>query len=264
MSFGKKNLSLFVLMSFFILGTGTFLILKFKKNQEYEYVHPKKSEIIDAIYGMGKIKSVNNFDVKVGVTSRIEKIYADEGSFVKKNSDLIKFSDFNTFKSPMDGVVTHVNFDEFDTVPPQVVVMTLQDLNQKYIEVSLEQEGALRVKKDQVAFANLESLRGTKFQGSVKSIYPKDGEFIAHIDVQNLPSNILPGMTADVSIIIGKNPSALLIPVSSLTNGEVILKRDGKKQKVSVSIGAIDGAWAEVLVQSILATDEILMKTAVK
>lgn len=56
----------------------------------------------------------------------------------------------------------------------------------------------------------------------MKSIYPKRGEFIAHIESENIPSNILPGMTADVVIEVGKKKDVILIPVKSITDGRVV------------------------------------------
>ena len=88
----------------------------------------------------------------------------------------------------------------------------------------------------------------------------KDNEFLTHISVEGLKRNVIPGMTADVSIIVGKQKNALLVPVSGLSNGHLLIKRDDKKRKVLVKIGGVDGDWAEVLDGDILESDLVLIK----
>jgi macrolide-specific efflux system membrane fusion protein len=226
----------------------------------YIYVNPKRGNLVEAIYGLGKVKSHRKFDVKVGVMTKVKKVYVKEGERVTKGSPLIQFTDTAIFKAPFDGTVTRVTYNEPDTVLPQTTALTLQDLNDKYLEVSLEQEGALRVAKGQKTEVLFESVRGEKFEGEVLALFPKDDEFLAHINVEGLQRNVLPGMTADVSIIVGQHNQVLMVPVSGLSNGEIIVRRDEKKIKIPVKIGGIDGEWAEVLEGDIKMTDEILLK----
>ena len=101
----------------------------------------------------------------------------------------------------------------------------MEDLADKYIEVSLEQEGALRVKEGQQVKILFESLRGNVFKGKVQAIFPKNEEFITHIEVEGLGAEVLPGMTADVSITVSTHDDALLVPVSGVSNGVVLVKR---------------------------------------
>jgi multidrug efflux pump subunit AcrA (membrane-fusion protein) len=192
--------------------------------------------------------------------TKVKKVFVREGQRVEKGFSLIQFDDTGIFKAPFAGTVTKLPFNAPDTILPHVSALTLQNLKEKYLEVSLEQEGALRVSKGQKAKVLFESVRGEKFDGEVIALFPKDDEFLAHIRVPGLGENVLPGMTADVSIIVGKHRDALLVPIGGLSNGILIVRRDGKKMKVPVKIGGIDGEWAEVLEGDIKMTDEILLK----
>jgi len=73
-------------------------------------------------------------------------------------------------------------------------------------------------------------------------------------------ANILPGMTADVGILIGEKKQVLLIPLRSLVSGQVTRVRAGRHEKIRVKLGAMDEEWAEVLESDLLLSDQILVR----
>jgi len=230
------------------------------KHKKYRYVTARKGDLVEAIYGLGKVKSYRKFEVKVGVMTKVKKVFVKEGENVQQGDPLIQFTDTAVFKAPFDGTVTKLPYNVPDMVLPHAPLLTMQNLEELFLEVSLEQEGALRVATGQLAMVLFESVRGEKFKGKVFALFPKDDEFLAHINVQELAKNVLPGMSADVSIIVGQHKDALLVPISGLSNGQIIVRRDGKKLKIPVKIGGVDGEWAEVIEGDIKMTDEILIK----
>lgn len=235
-----------------------FLGLRWKNSGE-EKVAPKRGPIIESIYALGKVKSRHQYDLKIGVLSTVEKLYSIEGDTVRKGDPLIKFADTNLFRAPFDGVVTMVAVDEGEPGAPSTTLLRVDDMNDKYIEVSLEQQGALRVQRGQTAMIVFESLRGEKLEGKVTSLYAKNDEFLAKIEVPGLKENVLPGMTADVAIVVGRYENALLIPVKGVTNGQVSVLREGTKLRIPVKIGAIDSQWAQVLEGDVKDQDLILV-----
>lgn len=252
----KKNLIiLLVLLSIFLLG---FKI--FKSKNSMDFLNIKKGSVKEAIYGLGKVKSDQIFEVKVGVTTNIQQVYVVEGQEVGKDSNLIKFEGIGIFKAPFAGTVTSLNFQAGQIVFPQVTILRLENLSKTYIEVSLEQEAALKVKKNQKAHIIFETLINSKLYGNVESVYPKEGEFLARINVENIPSNILPGMTADIVIDIGSKEDALLIPVKAISEGRVVRFRDDKKEFINVKIGFTDGIWAEVIEGDLNINDMLVVK----
>lgn len=233
----------------------------FYQKSRYELIAPEKGNIVEAIYGLGKVKSESRYEVKVGIMTTVEKLFVKEGDAVNEGGNLIKFKDSAIFKAPFKGRVTRVSHYEKETVLPQIAVLRLEDLKQRHIEVSLEQTGALRVKEGQEAKVIFESLRNQEYKGKVKSLFPRDDEFIAHIDVENLPDNVLPGMTADVAIVVAEKENVQLIPVSAVVNGMVTIKKEGKKRKkVQVQIGTVDGKFAEVLNSPFEQGDMLLVR----
>ena len=139
-----------IITAIFLFSIAIFTGGVFYKKSLYELVEPKRGRIFEAIYGLGKVKSNKRYEVKVGVMTSVEKIYADERDFVKKGGNLIKFRESAIFKAPFSGKITRVVHHEKETVLPQVMVLKLEDLKERHIEVSLEQNGALRVKEGQL------------------------------------------------------------------------------------------------------------------
>lgn len=229
--------------------------------KSYESISPKKGSITEAIYGLGTVKSRRVYEVKLGVMSSINRIFFQEGDPVKKGDLLATFMDGPRFQAPFTGTVTAVNFHDGENVLPQATVLRMEDLENLYIEVSLEQEGALRTAPGQSVKVLFESIRGEVLMGKVSALFPRNGEFIAQIDVEKLSEKVLPGMTADVTIEVGKIENATLIPISAIHNGMVIVRRDGKKEKIKVEVGHVDSLWAEVPQDVVHLNDEVLIPT---
>jgi multidrug efflux pump subunit AcrA (membrane-fusion protein) len=230
------------------------------QKNKIEYVKPRNGEIIEAIYGLGKVKTDHFYEVKLGVSSTVIKVFVKEGVFVKKGDLLIRLEDGVDFYAPFAGTITEVNVSDRQIVFPQQAILRLEDFLSKYIEVSLEQQGALRVKPGQSVKVVFESIRGDVQQGRVSTIFSRNDEFLAHILVPGLSENILPGMTADIAIEIDRKANALLIPLMSINNGRVVIERDGKKMPLLLKIGSIDGNWAEVTEGDLKITDLIVVK----
>jgi multidrug efflux pump subunit AcrA (membrane-fusion protein) len=206
----------------------------------------KRGDLVEAVYGLGTVTSSRTFQLKVGVSSTIEDVYVKEGDQVKARDPLLKIRDTGVATAPFEGTVTSVRLTKGENVFPQAVILTMSDLSNRYIAVSLEQEGALRVIKGQKARLSFESLRQNKYEGQVRAIFPSDGQFIVHVNVGDLPRSVLPGMTADVAIEINQRKGVLMIPLASWSNGKVTVIENRQQKRKDVSIGAIDGQWAEV------------------
>jgi macrolide-specific efflux system membrane fusion protein len=237
------------------------LFFMYNRTQNTETLSPKNGDVVEAIYGLGKVKTDKVFEVKTGIVTNITDLLVKEGDVVKKGTKLISFAETASFFAPFDGTITTIHYQLGELVPPSTPIIRLENLEHKYIEVSLEQEAALKVRKGQKAQINFESQSNIMLNGIVQNIYAKKGEFITHIEVENLGENILPGMTADVVIEVGNIKNVLLIPASSISSGYITRKRNGKKSKVEVKIGHSDGAWVQIIDGDIVLTDELLIKS---
>lgn len=227
-----------------------------------ETVHPHRGDIVEAVYGLGKVKSHHKYEVIAGVSLTISRLYVREGDRVEKGAPLVAFDTAALIRAPFAGTVTYVKGEEREIVAAQVPVIRLEDLSDLFIELSLEQEGALQVKRGLPAKVSFESVRGKILTGEVTALFPRQDEFLANVKVDGLESSVLPGMTADVTIEIGKIKDVVLIPLRAVQNGMVAVKRNGKWKKEKVEVGRVDGVYAEVKDQSLTTEDEIRLPKA--
>jgi len=221
---------------------------------------PQRGSIVEAVYGIGTVTASKTFQLKLGVTATIKALFVKEGDAVEEGSPLLDLDVGATFRAPFGGTITAVPYKVGESVFPQAPIVTLVNLVDRYIVVSLEQQGALRVRAGQSVHLSFESIRGNKFTGHVRSIFPNGGEFFVYIDVDQFPPEILPGMTADVAIEIARRDNALLVPVSSVSSGSVVVVRNGIRRKIPVEIGTVDGEMAEVVSGDLRPDDRVVAR----
>ncbi|MCC7440328.1 MAG: efflux RND transporter periplasmic adaptor subunit [Bdellovibrionales bacterium] len=225
----------------------------------YVEMSPKRGPIIEAIYGLGTVRSDQSHDVKIGVIGTISHVQVREGQAVLAGAPLVTFESMGVFRAPFGGTVTLAPFTEGESVFPQQTAVRIEDLKSLSIEVSLEQRGALRVRKGQPVKVIFESVRGQSFVGEVAALFPRSGEFIARIAAKTLPAEALPGMTADVAIEVARKDDALLVPLKALQQGRLVRLREGRRASVPVEVGTVDGNWAELLKGEVTTDDLVLV-----
>lgn len=221
---------------------------------------PRVGTVVEAVYGLGTVVSPFTFQVKTLVGQVVGDVYVIEGDSVKKGDPLIRLDGSGNISAPFEGTITSVSVKKGELLFASNPGITLVNLKSLYLEVSLEQQAAMRVRKGQTSVITFESIRGERFQGKVQSVYPRETQFIVRITIDRFPEGILPGMTSDVAIEVGRKENVLSIPFRAISGGQVSLKRDGKSMKESVKIGVVDGEWAEVTSGNILASDEIYVR----
>lgn len=218
-----------------------------------------KGSIVESVYGIGTVLPHRSFDLKVGVTSTIRRLFVQEGDQVRRAQRLVEL-DQVAFNAPFDGTVTLLPFKVGETVFANTTVLSLVNLRDRYLVVSLEQRGALRVRPGQKARISFDSMRGEAYDGAVESVYSNANNFLVRIDVSALPPQILPGMTADVAIGIAERHNVLLVLVVAIDAGKVYVKRGaGRPRAVEVKIGVADGTMAEVIAGDVREGDRLVI-----
>lgn len=220
----------------------------------------KRGDAVDAVYGIGTVTASRSYSIKPGVIATIYDLYVKEGDFVHKGGKLANI-DHVVYRAPFDGVVNSLPFKERENIFTQLPVLVLTDLKNRYLLVSLEQQGALRVRAGQKAKLNFDSIRSQNFDGVIESVYSYNSNFLARINVSSLPNEILPDMTADVAIVIGELKNVLLVPVSALASDSVWVKRPHRiPVKIPIKLGVVDGAMAEVVSGDLKEGDQVLIR----
>ena len=249
-----KKLS--ILLAITIVSIVSFIF--YKKNNAL-IINPQKGKISEVIYGLGIIKSHKIHEAKFAMPTVVREYFVKEGQEVEKNQALFSTDDGVVFKTPIKGTVTKIYPQLKELVPPQKTIIEIQDLKDLYAEVSLEQQGALRVKKDLPCEISFEFLRNKSFQGKVETILPQDNQFIAHLQVSGMPIEILPGMSADVAFLVAEKENVTLIPIKAINHGQILIKKNGDKQKIKVEVGLMDQEYAEIVSPELIPNDEIYL-----
>ena len=236
------------------------------KQNKSERTQPRRSDVIESIYGLATVVAPQTYQVRSGVGTAIRKIYVQEGDTVTSGQSLILFDDSVLAKAPFSGTIASIPFKEGEVVSPQTALLTLMNLKNLYLEISFEQQSVLHIKAAQTAKISFESLRNEKFTGKVVSIYPRENQFIVRVIVDRFPTTVLPGMTADVAIEIEKRDHALLVPAKAIiaksfqstsqtANIKVFRASKGHAELVSCKIGVTVKDWVEVSNCDIADTD---------
>lgn len=257
--FFQKHRILIILGVFAIaLALTTYFILT-RITEKGDFTPVKKGTIVEAIYGIGTVKASRTFNLKVGVAAIVSNIFVDEGQFVKKGKALIDLDTPRRYSAPFDGVVTALEFKVGETVFPQAPILTITDFENRYLIVSMEQQGAMRAQVGQTAYLSFESIRDQKYQGTVTSVYSNPTGFLVRIDVPNLPSTLLPEMTADVAITVKTHDNVLLVPANAIELGNIYLKKSDFEplEEIPVTVGIVDGNMAQIISDKIKEGDQI-------
>jgi macrolide-specific efflux system membrane fusion protein len=230
----------------------------YKYRNKIVSVNPKKGSVVEAVYALGTVKSDNSYTLRLMANTVIKRKFVSEGESVAKNAPLLLTDYGITFSAPFGGTITRLHFEEGETITPAVPVLNLMDLSKTHIIVSLDQQSALKIKKNQNVELSFESIRNKKLKGTVDKIYPSGGQFLVKIKPETLPSEILPEMTVDTAIEIEKRDDVILIPVESIKRGQVEIKRKDKRERIKVKPGALAGRWVEIPDGQILPDDLII------
>ena len=203
--------------------------------------------------------------------------------------------------SPVDGVVVSKAVDVGQTVAasfqtPELFVVA-QDLKQMQIEVSVSEADIGKIKAGQGVTYTLDGYPDEVFQGKVKQVRISPTTvsnvvtYTVIVSVDNEDDILIPGMTANVSIITLKKEDVLCVPNKALkfspneiTGGKKykeqgiwiikvpnysnynafqkfiaqITEKPAKPQRVSIKTGASDGEYTEVMADELKDGDEVI------
>jgi len=229
------------------------------------FSHPiKRGNITDTVYGIGTVTAYKRFSFNPQVSNTVIESFVMEGDTVKKGTRLLNTGAGDTHVAPFDGIVNFFPYRRGENAYPSSPMMVITDMHDRYVLVSMEQQGAMRVRTGQEVKISFDSLRDKVFEGKVSAVYSYLGNFYARITVADLPDFILPDMTCDVAIVIGVHENAILIPASAFVAGKVWVKRGaGLPHETKVKLGIIDATHAEVVDGDIQPGDEVEIRTKV-
>ncbi|MBS4760519.1 MAG: efflux RND transporter periplasmic adaptor subunit [Clostridium sp.] len=185
--------------------------------------------------------------------------------------------------SPVDGIVVSRDVDVGQTVAASFQTPTLfqvaQDLKDMQIEVNVSEADIGKIKKGQNVEYTLDGYADSVFYGKIKEIriapttVSNVVTYTVIVDVDNQEQKMIPGMTANVSIITNKSENVLCVPTealrftpSELTGGRkykdqgLWILKDNKPQRITIKTGAKDSERTEIIANKLQEGDRVILK----
>ncbi|MCY4552536.1 MAG: HlyD family secretion protein, partial [Candidatus Poribacteria bacterium] len=147
--------------------------------------------------------------------------------------------EWTTVTAPMAGTITRLIVEEGEIITSGrssfsrgEAIMRIADLDQMIVRTQINQVEIGKIEVGQRAEITVDSYQGRVFPGKVSEISPSATQrgpgnqssvitFEVDIEVTGAPSELLPGMSADVDIIVFEESDILQLPIPAVLSPEV-------------------------------------------
>ena len=147
--------------------------------------------------------------------------------------------EWTTVIAPMAGTITRLTVEEGEIITSGRsafsrgdAIMRIADLDRMIVRTQINQVEIGKIKEDQRAEISVDSYPGRVFPGSVSEISPSATPrgpqnqssvitFEVDVEVIGSPSELLPGMSADVDIIVFEESDILQLPIPAVLSPKV-------------------------------------------
>lgn len=158
-------------------------------------------------------------------------------------------------KAPMAGVVAKVMLDPGSMVSPAVPIASIINMNQLKVTVNVIESDISKVTRGMRADVEVPAYPERSFGGAVSNVLPivDPMSHTAKVEIQipNSSHNLKPGMSARVSLLLGKHSDAVAIPrdaiIEKMNEKYVYLFDNGIAKKTDIQTGFDDGHNVEVV-----------------
>ena len=184
--------------------------------------------------------------------------------------------------SPVDGIVVSRAVDVGQTVAASFQTPTLfqvaQDLTNMQIEVNVSEADIGKIKKGQEVEYTLDGYADSVFHGKVTEVriapttVSNVVTYTVIVDVDNKDQKMIPGMTANASIITNKSENVICVPTDALkftpkeiTGGKkykeqgLWILRNNKPTRISIETGARDSDRTEIISKELKENDRVII-----
>lgn len=215
----------------------------------------------------GSIATDKRFSASINVlysetlqnTSRataIRELYVKAGQDVKKGDKLMLLDNGEVLKAGLDGVVTELRFDATDWLWNNVQLIQICDLTNLQVSLSVDEYDVRNVAAGQKCMVSVVPL-GMDFEAEithVNRVSSSSGQVARYTATAELavPSMVLPGMTASVTLPAETAENVLLLDMAALSFDEekqpyVLRKDETGYIRTPVTTGLSDGMRVEIL-----------------
>ena len=184
--------------------------------------------------------------------------------------------------SPVDGIVVSRAVDAGQTVAASFQTPTLfqvaQDLTKMQIEVNVSEADIGKIKKGQDVEYTLDGYADSVFYGKVSEVriapttISNVVTYTVIVLVDNQDNKMIPGMTANASIITNKSENIICVPTealkftpSDITGGKkykeqgLWILKNNKPVRITIKTGAKDSERTEIISKEIKENDTVIL-----
>ena len=205
--------------------------LKAQIQQSKANVQSSAADLAVATADMHRYQSLyeKKFVTKQELDQKIQKYKNTSAALSSAQAQLAKDQNnlsFATVTSPIDGTVIDRSIDVGQTVAASYQTPTLfkvaQDLKKMQIITNISEADLGMIKEGQQATFTVDAFGGKTYRGKVyqirlnPSVQSNVVNYLVVINVDNSSLDLLPGMTANVSIVVAEKDSVLTVPNAAL------------------------------------------------
>lgn len=175
--------------------------------------------------------------------------------------------------APFDGTITGVQTKPGDRGAPGTVAFLIDDLSRLLVDVKVSEVDIIRIKLGQETILSFDAILGKEYHGVVTEVArvgtSSQGvvDFVVEVELTDADADVLPGMTAAVSITVDRLENVLLVPNRAVRvmDGQrvVYVLRQGEPIAVNIVLGASSDIVSEVLEGELNEGDLIVLNPPV-
>lgn len=182
--------------------------------------------------------------------AQLKTAQADLSSAAANKSSAEQQYGYGVITAPVSGVIINKTATVGQVVSPGVALMTVENLNQVYAVVNIEQKDLGKVKIGQKAEITVDAYPEKIFTGVLEIINPQAGTsnrmFRAKIKINNQDSALKTGMFVKVQLTTGQALPVLTVPSNAIIQKQglyyVFTVEDNKAVRHQVEIGEVSGS----------------------
>lgn len=252
------------------------------KNLRIETVEAEETDFEQTIFSLGRIEAIPNRVAAVSsrIAGRIVELKVAPGDLVKKDEEVAKIESRQPgdpppvipLKTPLGGLVTHVDARLGDPLDPDKSLLEITDLSEVHAIARVPEHQAGRMKTGTVAHIKVAALPNEKFDGELlrfgTSADKESGTIDAVFRLTNPGGQLRSDMRAEFSIVLSKRSGVVSVPRAALqgeaSNRFVYVKDFDLPNafiKTPVQVGEMNDRFVEIC-NGLLPADEVVTRGA--
>ena len=192
---------------------------------------------------------------EVGNTQKIETL---ENALKVKQRQLEKM----TIVAEFDGVVSSVLARPGDLIGPNSPIAVIISTS-RTVEAAISEENFSGIKIGQKASVRFLPYGGWLYDATVKKILPtanpETQRYTIFLDVKIEPEKLIPGITGEVTVVVGQRENATVAPRRALFGDNIYVVSDGRIQLRKVEVGFVSLTSVEIL-KGVSAGEQVIVE----